>query len=149
MKKSDLRESIPGKNGGDITTSLLDAGNTPNFHGNEKTAAVHEQICDTEELKDVAKKVKSDENPDSEKTENVKEQNRTRDAENDNTIDASASWINVAKYDTGEIHEDQTTDKNVGGGEEVTEVEKGNEEKFEDGSEDEDGFVRVEYKDVE
>ena len=68
---------------------------------------------------------------------------------NDNTLDASLSWINVAKDDTVEIHEDQTTDKTVGGGEEVTEVEKGNADKFQDDSEDEDGFVRVEYKDLE
>ena len=144
--KSDLRESISGRNEGDINTSLLDAGNTPNFHGNEKTAAEHEQICGTEELKDVAKKVKSDENPDSEKAENATEQHTVCFAENDNTIDASVSWIND---DTDEIYEEQTTDKTVGGGEEVTEVEKGNADKFEDDSEDEDGFVRVEYKDLE
>ena len=129
-----------------ITTSLLDAENAPNFHGNEKNAAENEQITD---LKDGTRNEQSDEIPDREKSENAKAQNAVNDAENDNTTDASVSWINVAKDDTVEIHEDQTTDKSVGGGEEVTEVEKGNADKFEDDSEDEDGFVRVEYKDLE
>ena len=121
----------------------MDAGNASHFHRNKKNAAENEQIT---ELKDGTKNEQSDENPDSEKTENVKEQIAVNDAENDNTIDASVSWINA---DTEEIHEEQTTDKTVGGGEEVTEVANGNADKFEDDTEDEDGFVRVEYKDVQ
>ena len=146
VKKSDLRESISTKSGGGITSGLLDAGNASHFHRNKKNAAETEQIPD---LKDGKKNEQSDENPDSENAENAKVQNTVNDAQNDNTLDASLSWITVAKDDTVEIHEDQTTDKTVGGGEEVTEVEKGNADKFQDDSEDEDGFVRVEYKDLE
>ena len=141
VSKSDSRESISGETDGDTSPGILDTGKASKCHRNRDNVAENEQINDTDHLKFGAENMSSDENPKSGEVA----QNAMCKAENDNTIDASVSWINLSKDDTH--HEEKTTDKRLGAGQGITKI--GNKDKFEDDSEDEDGFVRVEYKDLE
>ena len=131
ITESDSRESISGQAEG-----IPDTGH----HGNGKKCPENEPIRDTADLKNGATDVKSGESPKSEKVDNGKEQNTICDAENDDTVDAGVTCLNVDNDETDEIHEEKIPDKSlVGGGQKVTD----------DSEDDDDGFVRVEYKDLE
>ena len=133
ITQSDSRESISGQ-----TEGIPDTRKGSSFHGNRNSSPENEPIRDTADTKNGAKNVKSFENPKSEKVENGKEQNTICDAENDDTVDAGVTCLNVANDDTEEIDEEKITDKSLGGdGQKVTD------------DSDDDGFVRVEYKDLE
>ena len=139
ITKSCSRKSISGETDDDNASGILDTGKASNCHGNRKNVAENEQSSDTDYLNFGAKNMRSDEHPKS----GGMEQNTMCNTENDNTIDASVSWINVAKDDIH--HEEKTVDKHLGAGQEAVESAK----MFDEDSEDEDGFVQIEYKDLE